>query len=112
MGWCDSTGRSELWWVGGGRCGTVKSVKKQIQLVCPLLVSRFRAPPAVLCVARNGFQASSDLSGVVPLEALLQLPPVTVFTSPYPLFWLFLHPYQLLLVPRFENFIIFMKQGF
>ena len=102
---------------GVGRCGTVKSVKKQIQLVSPVLVSRFRAPPTVFCVAGDGFQASPRLSGVVPCEALLQLPPIVVFSfpsfpSPYPPFQLLLHPPQLLLVPSFENPLLLLKQGF
>ena len=79
----------------------------QIQLVGPVLVSRFRAPPTVPCVVGDGFQASPDLSGIVPCEALLQLPPVTVFASPYTPFQLFLHPPQLLLVPRFEKTLFF-----
>ena len=109
-GWCDSTVTSELWWVGRGDVAQSNMLKNRFNSFAHSWSPDSRPLPLSFSWPEMVFRPLQT-SGIVYREALLQLPPVTVFASSYPSFQLLLHSPQFLLVPRFEIPLHFIMQN-
>ena len=96
---------------GRSRSRSVKSVKKQIEFVCPVLVSCLSSPLMASAVTRDGLQASPDLSCVILLQVVFHPGPVAGLSLLDLLLQLLLHPPQLLFVPRSKSPPLLLQQG-